>query len=50
MIQQVLLNSVPPILNMMEDNVSGAMVKYDGKNEYDAAPPVTLWDSCFYRG
>ena len=33
---------------MIEDDVDGAILKSDGQKEYDAAPPVALWDSWFY--
>ena len=29
--------------------MTGAMLKDDGQKEDDAAPPVALWDSWFYR-
>ena len=47
-IQQVLSNSVPLPLPMMEDEVAGAILKADGQKEDDVAPPVALWDSWFY--
>ena len=33
----------------MEDDAAGAILKADGQKEDDAAPPVALWDSWFYR-
>ena len=47
-IQQLLSTSVPLTLPMMEDEVDGEILKADGQREDDAAPPVALWDSCFY--
>ena len=47
-IQQVLSTSVSFPLPMMEDEVSGAILKSDGQKEDDMAPPVALWDSWFY--
>ena len=47
-IQNVLSNSVPPPLHMMEDDVSGSILKSDVQKEEDAAPPVALWGSWFY--
>ena len=47
-IQKVLSNSVPSPLTMMEDEVSGAILKADGKKEDDAATPDALWDSWTY--
>ena len=49
LIQQVLSTSVPSPLPMMEDEVAGSILKAYGKKEYDAAPPVALWDSWLYR-
>ena len=49
MIQQVLSTSVPLLLPMMVDEVVGAILKSVGQKEDDAAPPVALWDSWFYR-
>ena len=48
-IQQLLSTSVPLTLPMMEDEVDGSIIKADGQKEDDAAPPVALWDSWFYR-
>ena len=48
-IQQVLSTSVSLPLPMIEDDVDGAILKSDGQKEYDASPPVALWDSWFYR-
>ena len=50
MIQQVFLTSVPPPLPMVEDDVTGSILKSDVQKEYYASPPVALWDSWFYRG
>ena len=47
-IQQVLSTSVPSPLTMMEDEVSGAILKADVKKEDDAATPDALWDSWTY--
>ena len=48
MIQKVLSTSVPPPLPMMEDDVSGSILKSDGEKEEDAGPPVFLWYSWLY--
>ena len=48
-IQQVLSTSVTLPLPMMEDEVIGAILKADVQKEYDAAPPIALWGSWFYR-
>ena len=34
---------------MMEDDTTGEILKADVQKENDAAPPVALWDSWFYR-
>ena len=47
--QQVFSNLVPSPLPIMEDEVAGAILKADGQKEDDASPPVSLWDSWFYR-
>ena len=49
LIQNVLLTSMSLPLPMMEDKVVGAILKADAHKEDDAAPPVALWDSWFYR-
>ena len=36
-------------LTMMEDDTSGLILKTYCKKEDDADPPVSLWDSWFYR-
>ena len=48
-IQQVLSNSVPLPLPMMEYEVAGSILKYGGQKEDGVAPTVALWDSWFYR-
>ena len=48
-IQQVLSTSVPVPLPMMEDDVVREILKADVQKEGDAAPPVALWNSWFYR-
>ena len=45
LIQQVLSTSVPLPLPMMEDDVVGEILKFEGQKKYDLAPPFTLWDS-----
>ena len=47
-IQQVFSTSVPLPLPMMDDEAVGAILKVNVQKEYDAAPPVALWDSWFY--
>ena len=47
-IQKVLLTSAQPQLTMMEDEVTGAILKNDGQKEYDLAPTVALWDLWLY--
>ena len=34
---------------MMKYDVVGEILKADVQKEDDAAPPVSLWGSCFYR-
>ena len=46
-IQQVLSTSVTITLPMMEDEVVGSILRANVQKEYDADPPVSLWDSCF---
>ena len=48
-IQQVFSTSVPLPLPMMEDEVVGEILNANVQKEDDAPPPVTLWDSWFYR-
>ena len=47
-IQQVFSTSAPSPLPMMEEEVTGEILKADVQNEDDLAPPFALWDSWFY--